>query len=497
MSIPRELEEQILRFHFVEKWKVGTIAAQVGVHHSTVRRVLHDEGVVSRVCENASMVDEYLPFIEETLAEFPTLPASRLFEMVKSRGYPGGPDHFRRIISQVRPRKSAEAFHRLRTLIGEEGQMDWGHFGHLQVGRARRPLSAFALILSHSRMPFVRFSLDQRMGSFLTGHVEAFDFFGGVPRRVLYDNLKSVVLARRGDAIEFNTTALELAAHYRFEARPVAIRRGNEKGRVERLIRTLRTSFWPARTFDDVEDLNRQALRWCRETAGERPCAEDKSRKVNDFFAQERLHLLPLPDDAFPAEDVVTVSVGKQPYVRFDKNDYSVPPDRVRRQLTVRASTSKVRVLDGDTVVAQHKRTFSKQEQVEDPKHISALWELKREAREGRGIDFLHNVAPSSAAFLKGAAERGHNLGSSVAALVKLAGNWPQEELEAAIAEALYKDTLHTSAVRQVLQARRQKAELPPPLSVTLPDDERIRNVHVVPHELASYDLDEQGGCND
>lgn len=500
MTIPKETEERILRLHFVEKWKTGTIAKQLGVHYSTVRRVLHDEGIATRVCERVSMVDSYLPFMQQTLQEYPALPASRLYEMVKERGYPGGPDHFRRVVAQMRPRKPAEAFSRLRTLIGEEAQMDWGHFSTIQVGRARRPLSAFALILSHSRMPFVRFSLDQRMGSFLQGHVEGFRFFGGVPRRVLYDNLKSVVISRRGDAIEFNKTALELAAHYRFEARPVGIRRGNEKGRVERLIRTLRTSFWPVRTFDDVDDLNRQALEWCTNVAAMRPCPEDNSRTVHDIFEDEKLHLLALPSDDFAASDDVTVKVGKQPYVRFDKNDYSVPPDRVRRVVTVRASTTQVRVLDGDDVIATHKRSFSKQEQVEDPKHIDALWELKREAREGRGVDFLHHVAPSSAAFLKAAAERGHNLGASVSALLRLAQRWPQEELEAAIAEALSKDALHTSAVRQVLQARRQEAEMPPPTAVPLPDDERVQNAHVVPHSLDSYDFDDDssnGGCNE
>ena len=116
---------------------------------------------------------------------------------------PGSPGHFRRLIAQIRPRKPAEAYMRLRTLQGEEAQMDWGHFGQHAVGGATRALSAFVMVLSWSRMPFVRFFYDQRMGSFLTGHVEAFEFLGGVPRKVLYDNLKSVVLKRRLDAIEF------------------------------------------------------------------------------------------------------------------------------------------------------------------------------------------------------------------------------------------------------------------------------------------------------
>jgi transposase len=147
-----------------------------------------------------------------------------------------------------RPRPAAEAYLRLRTLPGEQAQVDWGHFGHLQIGRARRPLMAFVMVLSHSRMVFLRFFLDARMDSFLRGHALAFAAFGGVPRVLLYDNLKSAVLERvdhpRGSAIRFNPTLLALAGHYRFEPRPVAPARGNEKGRVERAIRYIRDSFF-------------------------------------------------------------------------------------------------------------------------------------------------------------------------------------------------------------------------------------------------------------
>ena len=142
---------------------------------------------------------------------------------------------------------------------GEQAQVDWAHFGKLQVGRAVRPLWAFVMVLSYSRRPFVRFFPGASMPFFLRGHAEAFAEFGGVPRVLLYDNLKSAVLERHGDAIRFNPTLLELAAHYRFEPRPVAIARGNEKGRVERAIRYVREAFFEARTYADLADLNRQA----------------------------------------------------------------------------------------------------------------------------------------------------------------------------------------------------------------------------------------------
>jgi len=133
------------------------------------------------------------------------------------------------------------------------------------------------LVLSWSRRPFLRFFLDARMASFLRGHEAAFRAWGGLPRVLLYDNLRSAVLERQGDAIRFHPLLLEFAAHYRFEPRPVAVARGNEKGRVERTIRYIRDSFFAARGWHDLDDLNAQAEAWCLGPAADRPCPEDPS----------------------------------------------------------------------------------------------------------------------------------------------------------------------------------------------------------------------------
>lgn len=484
--IPAQLAEQIVRLHFIEKWTVGTIAAQIGVHHTTVRRVLHDQGIASTETRRPSIVDPYLPFIAETLESYPKLPASRLYAMLVERGFPGSASHLRRIVATMRPRKPAEAFQRLHTLPGEEAQVDWAAFGTHSVGRAQRRLSAFVMVLSWSRMPFVRFFYDQRMGSFIEGHVRAFDFFGGQPRRALYDNLKSVVLERHDDAIRFHPTVLQMAAHYRFEPRPVAAYRGNEKGRVERTIRYLRTSFWPARTWTDLDDLNRQAMLWCRRTAGARTHHEDPSLTVSS--AWERENLAAPPDDAFPADELVDVAAGKTPYVRFDKNDYSVPHDRVRRSLQVRATSERVRVFDGAMQIADHVRSFDKGGQIEEPAHLEALRVRKREARQARGMDRLRHAVPSSPTLLEGAAKRGHNLGSAVAGLLRLLDSWGPESVESAVVEALEADLLHVAAVRQVLDRRAQEAGTPPAIPVELPDDDRVRDLSVVPHALGGYD---------
>jgi transposase len=163
VTIAPELEAHILRYYHVEKWRVGTIARQLRVHGGTVRRVLAQAGLPrTGAVQRPSQVDAYLPFIGQTLEKFPSLSASRLYMMVRERGYRGGPDHFRHLISLHRPRPSQEAYLRLRTLPGEQGQVDWGHFGHLDIGRARRPLMAFVIVLSYSRQILPRASSSMR-----------------------------------------------------------------------------------------------------------------------------------------------------------------------------------------------------------------------------------------------------------------------------------------------------------------------------------------------
>jgi len=488
--IPKELEARIVRLHLAEQWRIGTIARELGLHHTTVRRVLAQAGVPvqAHAKPRSSLLDPYLPFVREVLEKYPRLHASRLYAMVKERGYPGGPDHFRHLVALHRPRPPAEAYLRLRTLPGEQAQVDWGAFGKLTVGRAERRLSAFVMVLSWSRAIFLRFFLDQQMASFLRGHVEAFEAFAGCVRVVLYDNLRSAVLERVGDAIRLHPELLALATHYRFEPRPVAIARGNEKGRVERTIRYVRSSFFAARAWKDLDDLNAQAAAWCQEAAWARPWPEDRTRRVGDAFREEQASLRPLPPDRPPTDARVEVSVGRTPYVRFDGNDYSVPPICVRRGLTVVASETTVRVLDGPQEVARHARSYSRGEQIEDPTHIETLVALKREAREQRATDRLHHAAPRSRELLVRLAERGGHLGPATAALTRLLDHYGAEALRLALGEALAGDVPHPHAVRQALERRRPEQNAPPPVAVALPDDPRVRGIVVTPHPLAAYD---------
>jgi transposase len=486
--ISKETEAEIIRLFHGEKWPIGTIAGQLGLHHTTVQRVLRHTGVDPKVvAPRPSLADPFVPFIVEQLEKYPGLRASRLFVMIKERGYPGGPDHLRRIVSRLRPKKSAEAFQRLRTMPGEQAQVDWAHFGKLTVGRAQRPLWAFVMVLSYSRRLFLRFFPGASMPFFVRGHVEAFAEFGGVPRVLLYDNLKSAVLERHGDAIRFNPTLLEMSAHYRFEPRPVAVARGNEKGRVERAIRYIRDAFFAARSFADLIDLNRQATEWTASAAIDRPWIEDRARTVRQAFEDERAVLLPLPSEPFPAHERVEVEVGKTPYVRFDLNDYSVPHDRTQRTLVVLADLEEVRIADGNDVLATHARSWDRGQQIEQGDHLERLADEKRRAREHRGLDRLARAARSSQAFLRIIAERGVNVGSTTARLLQILDTAGAAELEEALVEALEQGTIHVGAVRQIVDQRRSARGLPPPLSIPVTRGDHADLV-VIPHALSTYD---------
>jgi hypothetical protein len=207
---------------------------------------------------------------------------------------------------------------------------------------------------------------------------------------------------------------------------------------------------------------------------------------VREAFEQERGSLLGLPDNPFPTEDCLDVSVGKTPYLRYDLNDYSVPHTYVRRTVRVMATRTVVRVLADGEDIARHPRSYGKGEQVEDPAHIEALVDAKRQARQHRGQDRLAHCAPSSQALLQQAARRGSPLKRVVSQLLQLLEDYGAAELEQAITEALDNDVPHPNAVRQVLERRREARHQPPPLIPALP--EKARDIAVRPASLADYD---------
>ncbi len=481
---------EIHRLFYAEHWPIGTIADALGVHHATVRRTLNRaRGIHPGPQIRPSQLDPYKAFIAATLEQYPRLRATRLWAMLRDRGYPGSAVQVRRYVRTVRPVAGAEAYFRLDPLIAEQGQVDWGNFGALPIGRARRVLSCFVLVLSWSRAVYARFALDQTLESFLRGHVEAFTALGGSPRTLLYDNLKSVVLERAGEHIRFHPRLLELAGHYHFAPQPCAVARGNEKGRVERMIQYLRHAFFAARRFTSIDDLNAQLAQWIADTAHQRPVPGDPTgRRVADALDEERPHLLPLPEHPFACDLVRAAVSGKTPYLRFDGNDYSIPPTLIRRPLTLVASEHALRILDGTTEVARHPRSYDRGQRIEAEAHLADLTAAKRRAHELRGRDRLRQACPHADAFLDALARRGELVARHTTLLLRLLDTSDPGELDTALADAVAQDTLSAWVIAHRLDQRARARRTPPPIPLLLPADPRVRDLRVTPHRLADYD---------
>jgi len=391
------------------------------------------------------------------------------------------------VVADLRPPRR-EAFLRLRAFPGEQAQSDWAHFGEVRLGRARRRLSGFVLTLSYSRALWLEFFFDQSLENFLLGHVHAFHDWGGAPRSLQTDNLRSVVLERRGDAIHFHPRFLELSAHYHFATLPCRPARGNEKGRVERAIQYVRSSFFAARPFTTLEDFNRQALAWRDQVAHQRSWPGDDSRTVAQAFAEEKPRLLPLPAHPFSCDATRTVYADKTLCVRFDLNDYSVPPPALGRALTLVASPTTVRLLDGATEIASHRRSYDRHEHLEDPAHRQALLEQKRKALGSTASGRLAALVPESQAFLQAAFERGESAARLTVQLLRLLDDYGVAELAAALREALDHNTPRLSSVAFIRARRHRQRRQRTPLAVNLSRRPDLENLTVSNPTLEAYD---------
>jgi len=478
----------IRRLYFAEHWKIGTIASELGVHRDTVRAAVETDPLHRPRRLRPSRLDPYLAFLRETLERHPRLRATRLLEMIRQRGYVGSIQRLRCVVARLRS-VVKEPFLRLVSLPGEQAQVDWAHFGTVKVGRAERKLSCFVMTLSYSRALYLEFFFDQSQENFFRGHAAAFAFFSGVSRVLLYDNLKSAVLERQGSAVHFHPRLIELCSHYHFQPRPCAPGKGNQKGKVERAIRYVRESFFEGTRFTTLEDLNGKAWAWRDQVAHHRPWPDDKKRTVAEVFAEEKPRLLPLPVHPFVAELMRPVKQIKGIWVPFDLNHYSIPPNVVgRRSLTLVASATAVRILDGQHEIVSHRRSYDRDQYIDEAGHEEALLEHKRRASGQTPSGRLTAAVPGTAAFLKAAFAKGENAGSTTLKLLRLLDDYGAQALRAALREALERDTPRISSVAFLLERRRRAAKIRPLLPVDLSRRPDLADLVVRPHEAETYD---------
>jgi hypothetical protein len=255
---------------------------------------------------------------------------------------------------------------------------------------------------------------------------------------------------------------------------------------VERAIRYVRESFWAGRSFTTLPECNRQALRWRNEVAHRRPWPGDNTRTVAQAFAEEQPRLLPLPVHPFDTDRILLLRPPKTIYVRFDLNDYSIPPEALGRPLTLVASDSVVRILEGTQEIARHQRSYDRHQEVLHPPHQQALLQLKRKAFNSTPGGRLPQTVPESETLLDEAFARGESAGRQTAQLLKLLDLYGAAALRSAIREALKRDTPRASSVAFLLRQQQQKASVP--VRVDLSRHPQAQSIDVQPHDLETYD---------
>ena len=486
MSAQPEVEAEIRRLHYAEHWPVGTIATQLCVHEDVVRRVL---GVARRRGPDrprAKLVDPYAGFIAQTLERYPGLKSTRLYDMLRPRGYAGSVRTLREYVATVRPRRASEAFLRVDPLIGEQAQVDWAHVGKVPVPGGMRALWLFVMVLAWSRAMWAEFVFDLSVHSLLRSLSRSAAFFGGCTRQWLFDNPKTVVLERHGEAIRFHPLLLELSGHYCVSLRLCAVRKANQKGRVERAIRYLRERFLAGRTIRSVEQGNRELLTFIDEVAHPRPHPTIPGRTVGDCLAEEQQRLLPLPEKAAVTDLVEPVPLDSTAFVHFDNNLYSAPHHYSERTLTMVADDVTVRLLDGEEEVACHARNWGRRQRVEDMAHRKALLEHKRGAREAKGQDRLRVAVPDVDHLFSRWVDAGRNVGNMTFQMLRLLDRYGDDTVAGAVTEVLARGTHDPGAVAILCEQARQRNQQPVPIDVVL--GSHVPDRDVIPHALETYD---------
>ena len=261
-----------------------------------------------------------------------------------------------------------------------------------------------------------------------------------------------------------------------------------KKEKIERQIQYLRHAYFAARPFRDIDDINVQFRRWRDEVAHRRRHPDQPDRSVADVWAEEKPRLLPLPANPFETDLVRAVRSGKTPYVRFDRNLYSIPHTHVRKPLTLLASATRIRILDGQNELANHHRTYNTGLTVEDPAHLEGLLAATRQANVHTTRDRLRAAVPATATLFERLAERGEALRPHATRLLALLDDYGPEELAKAVHIALERDALGAGSITHILETRRRQRGRKPPLRLTLPDRPGLRDLDVRPHDLETYD---------
>jgi transposase len=458
--------------------------------HTLTKILAHDEPPGYRKSKPRAKpkIDEFLPVIHQILVDDRQAPkkqrhtAWRIFERLRDEHQFSG--KYTIVKDAVRAWKQShqEVFLPLSHPPGE-AQVDFGE-ATIRLAGEETKVALFVMTLPYSGAIFIQAFPRECTETFLEGHRRAFEYFGGVPRRISYDNSAiAVIEVLKGRERKLTKEFLRLQSHYLFREHFCLVRRPNEKGHVERLLGFARRSFLvPVPQVDSLETLNRQLREGCQSDLQQRTRGKPASK--GELLVEDQAALLPLPRQSFEARRVDDVAADSQSLVRFDTNDYSVPVKYAHRKLMVVATVEEVRLVYEDRLVARHRRCWQREQTFFEPIHYLALLE-----RKPGGFDYArpleHWQLPECFGVLRRrleAADPRYGTRSYIRVLRQLE-RFSLAQLTGAVEYALDIDVIDPDSIRTIIEHR---AEQPVAL-FSLDGRPHLTQVRVETTDVAAY----------
>jgi transposase len=399
-----EVQAQILAWYYGEKRSIRAISMELGITRDSVRRVVNRRSVrlVVQVGKKLSILDPYKEAITELLKKDPKIGSSAILSRIRELGYMGGISILRDWVLTQRevPHRAREAFLRLSFSPGEAAQVDWGEFGDVFGDGIK--IHCFAMVLCYSRYLYIEFTRSEKFEDFIRGHENAFGYFGGAPKECWYDNLATAVTDRMGSLVRFNSRFMAYMGHHGIRPHACNPARGNEKGRVEDLIKYIRSHFWAGREFKDFEDLTKQAMVWRNQFANQRQHRSTHRIVRIQFETEEKVALLPLNPSRYETDEILSRVVPPDFHVVYETNRYSVPWTLVGLTVTIRVHTQTLKIYYNERLVAAHERLYRKNQVVTLEKHRAGLLERKPgQARESWQLSAVKGIGPKMAEYIE------------------------------------------------------------------------------------------------
>jgi transposase len=366
------------------------IAEMLDVSERTVRNYLNNPPSPRKKGKRPSKLDSFVGTIKAVISENPFYNCELLYEDLQRAGYQGRKSILRDLVSRLRKEVITEAVIRFETVPGHQAQVDWKEFGRRQVNGIDRKLYAFVMTLGYSRTPFVRYTTDMKQDTFLSCHIDAFHYFGGVPRTILYDNMKTAFIAGTDGVFHPQKSLMSLASHYGFAPERCRVRRPQTKGKVERTIGYLDNNFWMRVKDGDLEidQLNEDVLRWI-DSIKDNPIGGIGESRA-ERFERDRAELRPLPARDLDVRLSIPCTVNRESMITYETNRYSVSPELISRTVELRVDRRSSRAevfFEGNSVKSIALAPTGSRAYIlhdEDKKAIRERWRKDRECREVR-----------------------------------------------------------------------------------------------------------------